>query len=107
MAQPRLRVGSFNIYNTTARYTEGRRDLLAAAVTGLRSSGGRLDVLGIQEVVFNHGGWQQQADGGPVVVWGREGVQWGQAPPLMTLRTTALEDPSVFSDCSCAMEGVR
>ena len=40
-----LRVGTFNIYNTTARYECGRRSLLSDTISRLGA-----DVLGLQEV---------------------------------------------------------
>eukprot|EP00854_Cymbomonas_tetramitiformis_P011091 gene11091-13109_t len=56
----RLQVGTYNIYNTTARYTGGRQELLAATIHGLK-----VDVLGLQEVVFGPQGQTQTLLAGP------------------------------------------
>ena len=45
-----LRVGTFNVYNTTARYSD-RAPVLRAALHALEA-----DVIGLQELVFGGGG---------------------------------------------------
>lgn len=45
-----LRVGTYNLFNTTGRYLEGRRELLLDAVDSLEA-----DVLGLQELAFGPG----------------------------------------------------
>jgi len=55
-----LRVGTYNIYNTTARYEEGRKELLLHTINDLP-----VDVLGLQEVakeqlsLFHQTGWSE------------------------------------------------
>lgn len=48
---PLLRVASYNIYNTTGRYEQGRRELLKETINALD-----VHILGLQEVVFGLGG---------------------------------------------------